>query len=140
MRGHPRSVDRGTGRPGIQPRKSTPERRRRKERRKPTPDTPISRGVAGLRAVRDPGHARTHLAREPGEPLVARGGWRRGPHREVYGRTPMMDGQRQSDRPGGPTKAPNNPGGTGAEGPEGSGLAEGNLRQQNAPRTQRRIG
>jgi len=52
----------------------------------------------------------------------------------------MMDGQRQSDRPGGPTKAPNNPGCTGAEGPEGSGLAEGNPSQQNAPRTQRRIG
>src|SRR3990170_527535 len=52
----------------------------------------------------------------------------------------MMDGQRQSDRPGVPTKAPNNPVCTGAEGPEGSGLAEGNPCQQNAPRTQRRIG
>ena len=52
----------------------------------------------------------------------------------------MMDGQRQSDRPVVPTKAPNNPVCTGAEGPEGSGLAEGNPCQQNAPRTQRRIG
>jgi len=52
----------------------------------------------------------------------------------------MMDDQRQSDRPGVPTKAPNNPAHAGAEGLEGSGLAEGNLRQQNAPRTQRRTG
>ena len=51
----------------------------------------------------------------------------------------MMDDQRQSDRPGVPTKAPNNPAHAGAEGLEGSGLAEGNLRQQNAPRTQRRV-
>ena len=52
----------------------------------------------------------------------------------------MMDDQRQSDRPAVPTKAPNNPAHAGAEGLEGSGLAEGNLRQQNAPRTQRRAG
>ncbi len=52
----------------------------------------------------------------------------------------MMDGQGQSDRPVVPRKAPNNPGCPGAEGLEGSGLAEGNPRRQNAPRTQRRPG
>src|SRR3970040_2270631 len=52
----------------------------------------------------------------------------------------MMGGQRPWDRPVVPTKAPNNPVCTGAEGPEGSGLAEGNPCQQNAPRTQRRTG
>src|SRR2546430_17513570 len=37
-----------------------------------------------------PVHARTHLAREPGEPVVARRGWRGGPHLAVHGRTPVM--------------------------------------------------
>src|SRR5712691_4114018 len=50
-------------------------------------------------AVRDPEHARTHLAREPGEPWGARRGWRGGPRREVYGHTPTMNGPGQSDRP-----------------------------------------
>src|SRR5215510_1930135 len=135
-RGRGRNVDRGTRRPGIQPRKiPTPERRRCKGKRKaisgasPTPDAPE------LRAVRDPAHAQTHLAREPGEPLVALGGWHRGPHREVYGRTLMMDGQGQSDRPVVPTKSPNKAGRPVAEGMEGRGLAKGNLSQQNASRT-----
>jgi len=51
-----------------------------------------------------------------------------------------MNGQGQSDRPVVPTKAPNNPAFAGAEGLEGSGLAKGNLGQQNAPRTQSRTG
>ena len=33
--------------------------------------TPISRGVPGSRAVKDPEHVRRHLAREPGEPRSA---------------------------------------------------------------------
>src|SRR5207249_7241944 len=87
------------------------------------------------RAVTDPVHARTHLAREPGEPVVARRGWRGGPHREVQGRTPMMDDHRQSDRPVVPAKFPNNAERSAAEGMEGRGLAKGNPSQQNAPRT-----
>ena len=35
------------------------------------------------RAVRDPVHVRTHLAREPGGPVFARGRWCRGTRREV---------------------------------------------------------
>src|SRR5215472_15603641 len=47
----------------------------------------------------------------------------------------MMNGPGRSDRPTVPTKSPNNPRQPGAEGMEGSGLAKGNLPQQNASRT-----
>src|SRR3972149_7020193 len=136
-----RNVDRGTCRPGIQPRKDIPpERRRCKEKRKATLGSSPARDGPGLRAVRDPEHVQTHLAREPGGPLAARGGWRRGPHREVYGRTPMMDGQGQSDRPVVPTKSPNKAGRPAAEGMEGRGRAKGTPSRQTAPRTQGRAG
>jgi RNA-directed DNA polymerase len=46
----------------------------------------------------------------------------------------------KSDRPVVPVKSPNNAGPPAAEGMEGSGLAKGNLRQQNAPRTPSRDG
>jgi len=64
---------------------------------KATPVVPISRGTAGPCAVRDPMHVRTHLVWEPGDPTTARVVWRCGPHREVYGRTPMMHGGGKSD-------------------------------------------
>src|SRR5919106_196270 len=135
-RGRRRSVDRGTCGPGIQPRKNLPPGCRRcKEKRKAPPGASISRDATGPRAVRDPVHVRTHLAREPGDPLVARSGDGCGPRREVYGRTPTMNGQGKSDRPAVPMKSPNNAGPPAAEEREGSGLAKGNLRQQNAPRT-----
>ena len=52
-----------------------------------------------------------------------------------------MNGQGTSDRPVVPMKSPNNAGPEPvAEGMEGSGLAKGNLRQQNAPRTPSRNG
>ena len=51
-----------------------------------------------------------------------------------------MNGQGQSDRPVVPTKSPNNTGRPGAEEMEGRGLAKGNPRQQNAPRTLSRDG
>jgi RNA-directed DNA polymerase len=51
-----------------------------------------------------------------------------------------MNGQGKSDRPVVPMKSPNNAGQPVAEGMEGSGLAKGNLRQQNAPRTPSRNG
>jgi group II intron reverse transcriptase/maturase len=52
----------------------------------------------------------------------------------------MMDGHGKSDRPVVPVKFPNNAGQPVAEGMEGRGLAKGNLRQQNAPRTPSREG
>src|SRR6266508_570873 len=141
-RGRKRSVDRGTGRPGIQPRKKPPSgRRRRGGRRKAISRVPIPRGARESCAVRDPEHAWTHLAREPGEPLVAHGGWHRGPRQEVYGRTLTMSGQGQSDRPVVPTKSSNNAGQPATEGMEGRGLAKGNPSQQNALRSEeRRVG
>src|SRR5213594_2049488 len=75
--------------------------------RKAPSGAPISRGAPGSRAVRDPVHVRKHLAWEPGDPVSARGGWRRGTRREVQGRTPMMDGRGKSDRPDVPEKSPN---------------------------------
>src|SRR5947208_3664580 len=52
----------------------------------------------------------------------------------------MMNGQGKSDRPEVPGKSPNNAGQPGAEGMEGSGLAKGNLLEQNASRTPSRSG
>jgi group II intron reverse transcriptase/maturase len=51
-----------------------------------------------------------------------------------------MNEQGKSDRPAVPGKSPNNAGQPAAEGMEGRGLAKGNLRQQNAPRTPSRDG
>ena len=51
-----------------------------------------------------------------------------------------MNEHGKSDRPVVPGKSPNNAGRPAAEGMEGRGLAEGNLRQQNAPRAQHRDG
>jgi RNA-directed DNA polymerase len=51
-----------------------------------------------------------------------------------------MNDQGKSDRPVVPMKSPNNAGQPVAEGMEGSGLAKGNPRQQNAPRTPSRDG
>src|SRR5215470_5326489 len=74
----------GTSGPGIQPRKkSTSGCRRCKEKRKAASGAPISRGATGSRAVRDPAHARKHLAREPGDPLSIRGSPCFGSRREV---------------------------------------------------------
>src|SRR5215467_8779932 len=141
MRGRTRSVDRGTSRPGIQPRKDTPPgRRRRGGRRKATFGASPSQDASESRAVRDPEHARTHLAREPGEPVVARRGWHGGPCREVQGPTPMMHDHGQSDSPAVPMKFPNKAGEPAAEGTEGRGLAKGNPRQHTVPRAQDRVG
>jgi len=51
-----------------------------------------------------------------------------------------MNGHRKSDSPTVPMKSPNKAGQPAAEVMEGKGLAKGNPRQQNAPRTQRRQG
>src|SRR3989442_16002140 len=98
MRGRPRSVDRGTCRPGIQPRKKrAPERRRCKEKRKAISGASPERDATELRAVRDPGHVRKHLAREPGELVVAQDGWRLGSPRTHAGDArPRAVGQARS--------------------------------------------
>src|ERR1700756_3692796 len=135
-RGWRRSVDRGKYGPGIQPRKKlTPGCRRCKEKRKAPPEAPISRGASRSRAVTDPVHVRKHLAWEPGGPVFTPDGICLGTHREVQGRTPMMNEHGKSDRPVVPAKSPNKAGQPAAEGTEGSGLTKGNLPQQNASRT-----
>ena len=50
-----------------------PECRRSKEMRKATPEVSLRRDTEGLRGVRDPWHAQRQYAREPGDPLFARG-------------------------------------------------------------------
>jgi RNA-directed DNA polymerase len=92
------------------------------------------------RAVGDPAHVRKRLAREPGDPASVCGGGSCRPHREVERRTPMMDGRGKSDRPIVPQKPPNKAEAPAAEVVEGRGRAKGNLHEQNAPRTQGRIG
>jgi RNA-directed DNA polymerase len=72
--------------------------------------------------------------------MLTRGGGCRGTRREVQGRTPTMNEHGKSDRPAVPMKSPNNTGQPAAEGMEGQGLAKGNPRQQNAPRTPSRDG
>ena len=52
----------------------------------------------------------------------------------------MMNGHGKSDRPTVPMKSPNKVEQLAAEGLEGRGLAKGNPRQQNAPRTPSREG
>src|SRR5437868_7585400 len=139
LQGKRRSVDRGTCGPGIQPRKKiAPGRRRCKEKRKAPSGASISRDAVESRAVRDPGHVRKRLAREPGGPVLARRRWSGGTRREVQGRTPTMNEPRKSDGPIVPLKSPNKAGQPAAEEVEGRGPAKGNLPQQNAPRTQRR--
>jgi hypothetical protein len=54
------------------------------------------------------------------------------------GRTPMMNGQRRSDRLVVPTKLPNKARGTAAEVVEGRSLAKEKVGEQNTPRTQSR--
>src|SRR2546425_12884109 len=80
--GRRRNVDRGTSRPGIQPRKTfTPERRRCKEKRKAISDTSPAQDVAGLRAVKDPDHAPVNLTPKKGEASGDRRGWPGGARR-----------------------------------------------------------
>jgi RNA-directed DNA polymerase len=56
------------------------------------------------------------------------------------GREPMMNGQGTSDWPAVPTKPPNRAGESATEVVEGRGRAKGKTGQQNAPRTQSRVG
>jgi hypothetical protein len=91
-------------------------------------------------------HARKHLAREPGDPAFARPRQRGRPHREVFGRAPMMHERGKSDGPIVPAKPPNNGGGTrldlgrpkssSAEEVEGRGPAKGNRRESRTLWTQ----
>ena len=70
--GRGRSVDRGTCRPGIEPRNhaNTPGCRRRGVSGRPHRGASLSRDATRTLRGRRPRHARKHLAREPGDPVV----------------------------------------------------------------------
>src|SRR5688500_12408021 len=137
-RGRRRSVDRGNGGLGIEPRNvECPGRRRCREKRKATRRAPSWRGARWPRAVRDPMHAGTPSTRKPGGPWIAWRG-RAGPQRQGYGRNPLMHGPGKSDPPIVPGKRPNKPGRPGAEAVEGRGGAKGTAGRQSTGRTQSR--
>src|SRR5713226_1394014 len=92
-----RSVDRGTCRLGIEPRnRLSLGCRPCEEKGKATINVPLWQGALVSREVRDPRHARKQPAREPVEPATTQAVVL-GSHREVQGRTTMMDGRRKSD-------------------------------------------
>ena len=135
-----RSVGRGTNGLGIEPRNTTTpgcRRPRRCGRRNRTGRERESRA--------DPARSKTpstsgNIPCENREiPWLPGGkGVRARTQREVQGRNPMMNGHGKSHSPIVPTKPPNKTGKPAAEGVEGRGLAKGNSREQNAPRTQGR--
>ena len=135
-----RSVDRGTRRPGIEPRNGETNwgADAVEKRGRPCPVGRETRGPAGPCGVRDPEHAWTHRDREPGDPVVACGDERRRPCREVYELTPMMNDDGKSDSLVVPRKTPNSAANAATEAPEGSGLAKGNSRDSHDGRTLRR--
>src|SRR6266699_659399 len=140
-----RSVDRGTCRQGIEPRnKLSSGCRPFNDVGKATIVMPFWQGMAVSREVRDPRHARKQLAREAGDPATTQAGTL-GSHREVQGRTAMMNGSRKSDRPVKATRPANKIGvlvpeaeALMAEQVEQRGLAEGKLPRQNTNRAQDR--
>ena len=137
-RGRRRSVDRGNGGLGIEPRNvECPGRRRCREKRKATRRAPSWRGARRPRAVRDPMHAGTPSTRKPGGPWIAWRGCAK-PQRQGYGRNPLMHGPGKSDPPIVPGKRPNKPGRPGAEAVEGRGGAKGTAGRQSTGRTQSR--
>src|ERR1700745_2249938 len=150
MRSHPqgrrRSVDRGTCRLGIEPRKhdlvaqaAGPSGcRRSRNKRKAKPGAPPTQGAPGPRAVGDPKHARNHLAREPGDPTSVCRGEKCRPCREVEERTPMTNRHGKSDSSTQPAKSATKAEGPAAEATEGRGLAKENSPERNAFRTQGR--
>ena len=76
---------------------------------------------------RRPWGVRRHLAREPGDPVSALGRVVRGPHWEVRGRNPVMNGQRKSDSSIVPGKWPNNVRNRAAEAMVGKGADQGEI-------------
>src|ERR1700716_318079 len=107
---------------------------------KATINVPPWQGALESREVRGPRHGRKQPAREPGDPATTQAGTL-GSHREVQGRTTMMNGRRKSDRPVVATKPANKAGelATTANAPtaeqvERRGLAKGKPPRQNTNR------
>ena len=132
--GHGRSVDRGTSRPGIEPRNTPlPGADAVHAVRKATPRASPSRDARGPGEVKDPEHAGKLHAQELGDPVFGAGQGCRRPRREpTWGTTAMNEGGK-SDRSVVPQTLSNKGGGapTPAERAEGRGLAKDNPLQQN---------
>ena len=107
--------------------------RRRQRARKATRTTSLSQDVFRPRVVGDPVHVRKLLAREPGDPVFGRSGWRYDPRCESQGNTTAMNRHRKSDRPicTKETVEQKQVRFLLAEIAEGRGLTKGNLFQQN---------
>lgn len=107
--------------------------RRRQNVRKATRNISILREMLRSRVVEDPVHARKLSAREPGDPVSGRSGWRYGPCCESQGNTTAMNRHRKSDRSICTEEAVEQKrvGFPLAEIVEGRGLTKGNLFQQN---------
>ena len=111
----------------------SPGCRRRQRARKATWTTSLSQDVFRPRVVVDPEHVRKLLAREPGDPVFGRSGWRYDPRCESQGNTTAMNRHRKSDRPicTKETVEQKQEGFLLAEIVEGRGLTKGNLFHQN---------
>ena len=107
--------------------------RRRQRARKATRSASLSQDVFRPRVVVDPAHVRKLSAREPGDPVSDRSGWRYNPRCESQGSTTAMNGHGKSDRPirTEETVEQKRVGFLLAEIVEGRGLTKGNLFQQN---------
>ncbi|MBW1609431.1 MAG: hypothetical protein JRJ74_15220 [Deltaproteobacteria bacterium] len=107
--------------------------RRRQLDRKATRNISISQEMFRPRVVVDPVHVRKLPAREPGDPVSGRSGWRCDPRCESQGNTTAMNRHRKSDRPicTEETVEQKQVGFLLAEIAEGRGLTKGNLFQQN---------
>ena len=119
----------------------TPGCRRCKEKRKATPGASLSRDAAGPRAVRDPVHVRKHLAREPGDPVLCP--WRMALRAASGSLRTYADDERAREvgQPRSTCEVRRTmPGNRRRRGWREGGLAKGNPREQNAPRTQSRTG
>jgi len=112
--------------------------RRGQRIRKATRNISISREMFRPRVVVDPVHAWKLSAREPGDPVSGRSGWRCGPRRESQGSTAAMNGHRRSDRPVDTEEAVEQKQVRPllAEIAEGRGLTKGNPFQENKSWTQ----
>src|SRR5215510_12851921 len=137
-RGQQRSVDRGARRPAIEPRKYHLPGRRRRSADGRQYGWARYREPQTARRGRRHWHARTLLAREPGDLTTDRSATAAGPHREGEEPQPMMHGREKSDSAIVAGKPTNNAVLTAAEPVERRAGAKGNASQQSTHRTQSR--
>src|SRR5215470_6182710 len=137
-RGQQRSVDRGARRPAIEPRKYHLPGRRRRSADGRQYGWARYREAQTARRGRRHWHARTLLAREPGDLTTDRSATAAGPHREGEEPQPMMHGREKSDSAIVAGKPTNNAVPTAAEPVERRAEAKGNASQQSTDRAQNR--